>query len=238
MISMTKRMTASIGAITLAAGLAFSTVAQAKDDLLYLIEPEGQDLFMHSEIQSDYFSLASYLEFEQVQTFCGPATMAAVLNSLGVERPKPQQLYPYALFTQDEIFTPENQAVKSYAMVDHEGLVLPQIATFLTNLGVTASYKHASDLSVDELREIIKAALSDKNKRLIVNYSRKPLGQIGDGHISPAAAYDADSDRVLILDVAKYKYPPVWLTVAELHEAMMLKDPSSNKTRGIVVVSR
>lgn len=238
MIRMKKRLAVSFGAIALAAGLSVASAAQAKDELVYLTAPEGQSLFMNSEIQSDYFSLASYLEFEQVQTFCGPATMAAVLNSLGVERPKPQRLYPYALFTQNEIFTSENQAVKSYAMVEHEGLVLPQIATFLTNLGVKADYRHASDFSVDELRETIKATLGAEDKRLMLNYSRKPLGQAGDGHISPAAAYDADSDRVLILDVAKYKYPPVWLTVEELHEAMMLKDPSSDKTRGIVVVSR
>ena len=34
------------------------------------------------------------------------------------------------------------------------------------------------------------------------------------------AAYDAKGDRFLILDVARYKYPPVWIGVADLFDAM------------------
>ena len=44
-----------------------------------------------------------------------------------------------------------------------------------------------------------------------MNYLRKAIGQERGGHISPLAAYDAKSDRFLILDVARYKYPPVWV---------------------------
>ena len=231
------KFAALIGAVTLTAACA-SNVTANEDTLIYLTEPEGKQIFMDSEIHTDYFPLASYVEFEQILTFCGPATMAGVLNSLDVPRPKPQRLYPYGLFTQNSIFTPENQKVKSYAQVEHEGLVLPQIAIFLKNLGVKADYHHASDFTTDWLRDTIKSTLSDPNKRLVINYSRKPIGQDGGGHISPAAAYDADTDRVLILDVAKYKYPPVWITVAELHVAMLAKDPSSDKSRGVVVVAK
>ncbi|MGB0904790.1 MAG: phytochelatin synthase family protein, partial [Mangrovicoccus sp.] len=66
---------------------------------------------------------------------------------------------------------------------------------------------------------------------------RKALPQEGDGHISPVGAYDEASDTVLILDVAKYKYPPVWITVQKLHDAMMLPDSSSKRSRGFVEVS-
>jgi hypothetical protein len=44
---------------------------------------------------------------------------------------------------------------------------------------------------------------------VIVNYLRKAIGQEKGGHISPLAAYDAETDRFLILDVSRYKYPPV-----------------------------
>jgi hypothetical protein len=47
-----------------------------------------------------------------------------------------------------------------------------------------------------------------------VNYQRGALGQKESGHISPLAAYNAASDRFLILDVAAYKYPPVWVICA------------------------
>ena len=37
-------------------------------------------------------------------------------QGISIERPKPRRLYPYGLFTQDEVFTAENQRVKSYAV--------------------------------------------------------------------------------------------------------------------------
>lgn len=218
---------------------AFSCSGAARaDELIYLTDPAGTTLFTHAEITVPYFKLASYMESERIVTFCGPATIADVMNSLDVERPVPEQLYPFALFTQDTIFTAKNQALKPYPRVEHDGLVLTQLAQFFVNLGVSAEARHADEFDVDGLRKIIRTVLADPEKRLVVNYSRKPLGQIGDGHISPVAAYDEDTDRVLVLDVARYKYPPVWMTLSDLYGAMDTVDTGSNQVRGIVVVSQ
>ncbi|KPQ08481.1 MAG: Phytochelatin synthase [Rhodobacteraceae bacterium HLUCCA12] len=222
------------------AGLTCLTLSLAPaqaDELIYLTDEPGEALFFESEERSDYFALASYLETEQILTFCGPATIATVLNSLEVERPAPRELYPWRLWTQDMVFTPENQEVKPYAMVEHEGLVLEDLATFFRNLGVSAEYRHADTFDTDELRQIVVDTLAAPDQRLVVNYSRQPINQSGGGHISPVAAYDADSDRVLILDVARYKYPPVWLTLDDLLTAMRDVDPDSDEARGLVVVS-
>ena len=223
--------------LALAAALLAAPAAHA-DQLFYITDPDGQKLFDEAEIRAPYFKLATYLESEQILTFCGPATIAAVLNSLDVKRPVPQRLYPWGLFTQDTIFTPENQAVKPYPMVEHEGLVLEQLTAFFNNLGVKAELHHADTIDEARLRQTIKDTLAAPNKRLVINYTRKAIGQNGDGHISPIGAYDADTDRVLVLDVAKYKYPPVWMTVADLYKAINTIDSGSNKTRGIVVVSK
>ena len=67
-------------------------------------------------------------------------------------------------------------------------------------------------LSASEARE----ALAAPGRFVIINYLRKAIGQEKGGHISPLAAFDAESDRFLILDVARYKYPPVWVKTAEL----------------------
>jgi hypothetical protein len=223
--------------LTLAAFLLAAPAVQA-DTLIYITDAQGEKLFAEAEVKSPYFKLATYLESEQILSFCGPATIAAVLNSLDIKRPVPQQLYPWGLFTQDAVFTPENQAVKSYALVEHDGLVLEQLAGFFNNLGVKAEFHHADAIDEAILRQTIKDTLSDPNKRLVVNYTRKAIGQKGDGHISPVGAYDAETDRVLVLDVAKYKYPPVWMTVADLYKAINSVDSGSNKTRGIVVVTK
>ncbi|SDE71918.1 Phytochelatin synthase [Paracoccus isoporae] len=223
--------------IAAALTLALAPSLGLAEDLVYLTTEEGEDRFIGTELKRDYFSLASYLEYEEIQTFCGPATVAGVANSLNIERPSPDRLYPWKLFTQDTLFNEANQKLKSFAMVEHEGLTLAQLDTFIENLGLVAEHHFADETSVDALREAIKTALSDRNTRFVANYSRKALPQEGDGHISPVAAYDESTDTVLILDVAKYKYPPVWISVQKLHDAMMLTDDASDRSRGYVLVS-
>ena len=93
--------------------------------------------------------------------------------------------------------------------------------------------------SLDEFRKTAIAVLDDDDHFILVNYLRKAIGQEAGGHISPLAAYDADTDRFLILDVSRYKYPPVWVEAAALFGAMNTPDSDNDdKTRGYVVVSR
>ena len=73
---------------------------------------------------------------------------------------------------------------------------------------------------------------------VIVNYLRRTIGQERGGHISPLAAYDAETDRFLVLDVSRYKYPPVWVKAEDLFAAMNTPDSDNeNRTRGYVLVS-
>ncbi|KAI2493270.1 Phytochelatin synthase [Fragilaria crotonensis] len=58
------------------------------------------------------------------------------------------------------------------------------------------------------------------------------LGQTGDGHFSPIAAYHAESDSVLVMDVARFKYPPYWASVEDLYQAMQPIDEATQKSRG------
>ena len=73
---------------------------------------------------------------------------------------------------------------------------------------------------------------------MLVNYLRKAIGEETGGHISPLAAYDGKADRFLILDVARYKYPPVWVKTADIFAAMNTTDAANdNKSRGFVLVT-
>jgi len=81
--------------------------------------------------------------------------------------------------------------------------------------------------------------LAARDHFVIVNYLRRAIGQQTGGHISPLAAYDAAADRFLILDVARYKYPPVWVKASELFDAMNTADAANdNRTRGYVLVAK
>ena len=65
------------------------------------------------------------------------------------------------------------------------------------------------------------------------------IGQQIGGHISPLGAYDAKADQFLILDVARYKYPPVWVETTVLFDAMNTPDAANdNRRRGFVLVAK
>ena len=90
-----------------------------------------------------------------------------------------------------------------------------------------------------DFRAAARDYLSSKDHFVLVNYLRKAIGQQIGGHISPLAAYDANADRFLILDVARYKYPPVWVKASDLFDAMNTTDAvNDNMTRGYILVSK
>ena len=58
---------------------------------------------------------------------------------------------------------------------------------------------------------------------VVVLYHRGVLGQTGAGHFSPIGGYHNASDRVLIFDVARFKYPPHWVDLTTVWKAMQPK---------------
>lgn len=79
-------------------------------------------------------------------------------------------------------------------------------------------------IDLSKMRYDLKAALIDPDARVLINYDRKMLNQVGGGHFSPVGAYHAATDGFLIMDVAKYKYPPVWVGADTLFDAMATVD--------------
>jgi glutathione gamma-glutamylcysteinyltransferase len=70
------------------------------------------------------------------------------------------------------------------------------------------------------------------NAVLVVNFARSLLGQTGDGHFSPLGAYDRVTDSVLVIDVARFKYPYYWATLSQLYQAMIPSDLVTGLSRG------
>ena len=93
---------------------------------------------------------------------------------------------------------------------------------------------------VDTIREEIKTltARRDGKEYFVATYSRAVLNQTGDGHYSPIGGYNADDDMVLVFDVARFKYPPHWVKLQLLAEAMCTKDSESGATRGYATLSK
>lgn len=212
------------------------TVAGEIGRLVYLVDEEGWRRLMDLEAARDFFLLSTYLESERFLTFCAVASIAAALNSLDVPRPLDPMRFPFPFFTQENVFTLANEQVKSFESVVTQGLTLAEIEQFLGNLGARGDAMFAASQTPDGMRAAIREGVDDPGARVLVNYDRAVLGQDGAGHVSPIGAYDPQTDSVLVLDVARYKYPPVWVPLPLLFDAMRGSDPGSGRSRGIVTV--
>ena len=83
------------------------------------------------------------------------------------------------------------------------------------------------DMSEERFRDAVKQYTKIEDSFIVASYSRPALGQTGSGHFSPIAGYHPEKDLVLILDVARFKYPPHWVSLKLLVESMKELDLST-----------
>ena len=201
-----------------------------------------------------YFLYNSGIDVQVNQAYCAVASAAAVLNSLrfmhprsevGVDIPTDSTYAPYSYATQMDLFGPctTKHVVSSAGATSFEGwgsdsimsfpygLSLEQTAGLLRcHLNATAGWSVTTQqlddthLTLSKMRYDMKNALADPSSRIIVNYHRAAAGQVGSGHFSPVGAYHPGTDSFLILDIARYKYPPVWISAEVLYNSMRTYD--------------
>ncbi|MEA5414923.1 phytochelatin synthase family protein [Synechococcus sp. BA-132 BA5] len=204
-----------------------------------LMEPAGMELLVASGARADYGPLAEQFLTQANLAYCGVASAAMVLNSLAVPAPTVPGYGRYRFWTQENVFAvPAGSQVVSAEVVRRQGMTLAELAALLASHGVKAEAIHGDRLSLEQFRALLRTNLSQPGDRLLANYLRPALGQAGGGHIAPLAAFHAPSDRVLILDVARYRYPSVWVPVADLWKAIRTLDSTSGRSRGLVTIRR
>lgn len=208
--------------------------------LIPLAEPAGQDLLRRASASSDQGPLAQWLETQANLAYCGVASAVIALNSLAVPAPPVPGYGRYRFWTQSNIFSiPGSRGFVRPEVVAGEGLTLAQLHGWLAGHGdLLVERFHGDQLSLAQWRALLRRSLQDPRDRLLVNYLRSALGQQGGGHISPVAAYDTSSDQVLILDVARYRYPAIWVSAEDLWRAMRTTDASSGRSRGLLLIHR
>lgn len=193
----------------------------------------GQQLFVSSQYTADYDPLITHFVAQARPAFCGVASSVVVLNALN-----PAVSPAKNPVTQSTFFDAAARQVRSEFDVTFGGMSLAQLRDLLKAHGVDATLTYASDTTLDAFRQQAEENLKTPGDFILVNYQRGAMGQKESGHISPLAAYNAASDRFLILDVAAYKYPPVWVSAQTLWAAMNTLDKSAGHTRGFVVVKK
>jgi hypothetical protein len=198
------------------------------DHLVALESPAGRTLLAESNFIADYEGLAANFVSQSRPAFCGVASTVVALNALRKSDPR---------LNQSTFFSRARTEVRDSFRVSFTGMSLGQLDDVLRAHGAQTTVVYASDSNIDAFRSIAKNNLRSGGDVLLVNYQRAELGQSESGHISPLAAYHAETDQVLILDVAAYKYPPVWVSTETLWSAMNAPlNSSTNRTRGFIVV--
>ena len=209
------------------------------DAYMFLLDPNGG-----FEYSGHYFLLQQGFEAQVNQAYCGVATATTVLNSFRneIDLPVDYEYDPYPYATQQDIF--EDCVTNKVVYYTDEfdgilaapyGLGMGQITALLNcffsdqaKWRVKATHLDPSKVSLDQMRNEFIELLRDKNSRILVNFRRSVIHEEGGGHWSPLASYSPIIDAFLILDVAKYKYPPTWVPARTLYQAMATRDDCGN----------
>mmetsp|Transcript_109375 Transcript_109375/g.211772 ORF Transcript_109375/g.211772 Transcript_109375/m.211772 type:complete len:502 (+) Transcript_109375:53-1558(+) len=206
--------------------------------------PEGRSLFQQALSNGQmetYFYMAEQFQTQAEPTYCGLATLAMVLNALRVD-PMRAWKGSWRWFTEENL----GCGCITQKSVEH-GMAMQVLASLADCNGAATEVMYAPRASHDSedakqfadfFRETVRETCSSGERRfLIASYSRGFLGQTGDGHFSPIGGYHEESDSVLIMDVARFKYPPHWAPLKDLASAMLLPDSETGEPRGFMRLS-
>lgn len=230
---------ASIIGLCIFSGTVLSQTLSLSPNLIGFNSDEGEKLLVDSKSREDFFPLSMQFITQNNQAYCGVASIVMVLNGLQVPAPEAAQYKPYRVFTQENFFNNEaTKKVLTPEVVSRQGMTLEQLGGLLASYDVKVNVYHAADTSLEQFRKLVAENLKQPKNFVVINYLRKEIGQEKGGHISPLAAYNEQTDRFLIMDVSRYKYPPVWVKTTDLWKAMATTDSVSGKTRGFVFVSK
>lgn len=206
--------------------------------LTALTQPAGQKRLTSTADNQSYWPLSAYFETQKNQAYCSVATSVMALNALGIQRPK-SSLYPdFPYFSQDDFFRSVDPDIANPARVSMEGMTLDQLADVLKSFPVSVRKYRATDLTLAQFRDLIRSTTLHGDRFVLLNFKRTSIGEVGGGHWSPLAAFDAATDSALLLDVARYKYPPVWVPLSQLYAGALEVDSVSGLARGVVIIGK
>lgn len=172
--------------------------------LTELTSAEGKKRFA-SALQHHYaeafFPLVSQFQTQAHPAFCALTTLSTVLNALQVD-PLRVWAHPWRWFAESLL-----DCCLDMESVKKEGISMNQLARIAKCQGTSVQVLRR--LNVSQTRQLIKKSVKGNPdgsfEFVAASYDRKTLGQTGTGHFSPVAAYDPQTDSVLVLDVARFK---------------------------------
>eukprot|EP01116_Phalansterium_solitarium_P019179 TRINITY_DN5286_c0_g1_i2.p1 TRINITY_DN5286_c0_g1~~TRINITY_DN5286_c0_g1_i2.p1 ORF type:complete len:335 (-),score=75.28 TRINITY_DN5286_c0_g1_i2:322-1326(-) len=210
---------------------------------------DGRALFMEAMAlggMESYWKLAEQFHTQTEPAYCGLATLSMALNALQVD-PRRQWKGVWRWFSEDML-----DCCTPLEVVKEKGITLKDFACLVKCNGAEATMYAAEESTEEDFRRMVvemcctpvtpsrrgTSGSEGPSRVLVSSFSRKILGQTGDGHFACLAGYHPEKDMVLVMDTAKFKYPAFWCKLSELYAAMQPVDPVAGRPRGYVVVSR
>lgn len=162
---------------------------------------------------------AGGFEYQANPSFCGPTSVANLLQSVGIPLDQRQVI--------------DGTSYDPWFGVLIGGLTLDELADLLA-LRLRRPVTIVRDPSPTEFRAWLRRA-NDPGVRVIANFHRGPLFGRGHGHFSPLLAYLERQDLVLVGDVNR-DYRPFLVSSDRLWRAIDTIDSETGQERGLVVV--
>ncbi|MDQ3369870.1 MAG: phytochelatin synthase family protein [Myxococcota bacterium] len=196
--------------------------------------PAGRQLFAEALAAGGldgYFRLAEQFHTQAEPEFCGLGSLVVALNALGID---PGRLWkgPWRWFSEELL-----DCCVSLDQVRRRGLDLDEVACLARCNGAAVELARAETSDAAAWRASLSAAARGEGV-VIASYDRAGVDQTGSGHFSPIGGYHAARDLVLVLDVARFKYPPHWISAERLWQAMHAIDPVTGRSRGWLALHR
>lgn len=196
--------------------------------------PEGRSLFSEALATAGlngYFPLAEQFHTQSDPAFCGLGSLVVALNALSIDPGRPWK-GPWRWYSEELL-----DCCVPLAEVRERGVDIDEFACLARCNGAKAEVHRGDVSSLEDWRAALQIAASGEAV-VVASYDRAAMGQTGSGHFSPVGGYHVDRDLALILDVARFKYPPHWVSAEQLWEAMQGIDPTTGQARGWLAIQR
>ncbi|KAJ1850575.1 hypothetical protein LPJ73_003390 [Coemansia sp. RSA 2703] len=204
------------------------------EDLVSFTSPEGRKLFKESlneGFAEGYFNLAGNFTVQSEPAYCGPSSLAMVLNALEVD---PGRTWKGVWrWYSDELL----ESCRTESDLKANGITFDQFLCLASSHAQVIA-KRGKTASREEFLRDLKYVTQRDDIFMVLSFSRPALGQTGDGHFSPIGAYHPETNQALVLDSARYKYPSWFCDVDKLYDSLQPVDSETDLPRGYFLICR
>ncbi|KAM1031965.1 glutathione gamma-glutamylcysteinyltransferase 1-like isoform X2 [Malus sylvestris] len=196
---------------------------------------QGKELFLEAiqrATMENFYRLISYFQTQSEPAYCGLASLSMVLNALAID-PGRKWKGPWRWFDESML-----DCCEPLETVKVKGISFGKLVCLAHCAGAKVEAFRTNHSTIDEFRKYVLRCSTSDDCHVISSYDRSVLKQTGTGHFSPIGGYHAERDMALILDVARFKYPPHWVPLKILWDAMNNVDSSTGQRRGFMLISR